>query len=308
VRALLGPGAWRTYHATAQHRYSPLPLLCYYRTRNCRAEFTRDSTTTRSPSIDSLDSASGYFDIGVFSSVCSVCVHFWGPPSAPALHTACVRRRQRARATGAGSPGALLHARILSYARLWVPKKPSWSTRRPGSRRDEPGPGGVRVGATRTDLDCRVVATSRRVAPTECDSRLPLFSRASDSSTPGRHALATRGGSGIRLVAWLDSCVATCRPDRVRLVRYTSHVGGGPTRPTRPTLSDSVGRRCHGPRDSSDMRALESPLDSSTRHTHVRLLGLCRTKMSRSTRLVRHACARKSARLVDSSGSATPRM
>jgi len=225
VRALLGPGAWRTYHATAQ---IAIPLCHYYAITApaiAGAGFTRDSTTTRSPSIDSLDSASGYFDIGVFSSVCSVCVHFWGPPSAPALHTACVRRRQRARATGAGSPGALLHARILSYARLWVQKKPSWSTRRPGSRRDEPGPGGVRVGATRTDLDCRVVATSRRVAPTECDSRLPLFSRASDSSTPGRHALATRGGSGIRLVAWLDSCVATCRPDRVRLVRYTSHVG-----------------------------------------------------------------------------------
>ena len=142
-----------------------------------RGRDLREILTPHDPraTIDSLDSASGYFDIGVFSSVCSVCVHFWGPPSAPALHTACVRRRQRARATGAGSPGALLHARILSYARLWVPKKPSWSTRRPGSRRDEPGPGGVRVGATRTDLDCRVVATSRRVAPTECDSRLPLL-------------------------------------------------------------------------------------------------------------------------------------
>ena len=45
--------------------------------------------------------------------------------------------------------------------------------------RDEPGSGGVRVGQTRSDLDCRVVATSRRVAPTECDSRLPLFGRGS---------------------------------------------------------------------------------------------------------------------------------
>ena len=47
----------------------------------------------------------------------------------------------------------------------------------PPSPRDEPGSGGVRVGQTRSDLDCRVVATSRRVAPTECDSRLPLFGR-----------------------------------------------------------------------------------------------------------------------------------
>jgi hypothetical protein len=45
--------------------------------------------------------------------------------------------------------------------------------------RDEPGSGGVRVGQTGSDLDCRVVATSRRVAPTECDSRLPLFGRGS---------------------------------------------------------------------------------------------------------------------------------
>jgi hypothetical protein len=178
---------------------------------------------------------------------------------------------------------------------------------RPSQRRDEPGPGGVRVGATRTDLDCRVVATSRRVAPTECDSRLPLFGRGSTcrlrlSSTPGRHA--RRQWYSTRRAARLV-CRDQGRPDRVRLVRHTSHVGCGPTRPTRPTLSegrtlsdedvtahatrqtcprskyaqksarlvdssdssDSVGRRCHGTRDSSDMPPLESPPDSSTRQT-----------------------------------------
>ena len=59
------------------------------------------------------------------------------------------------------------------------PGQPPEASKRRSGRIDEPGPGGVRVGATRTDLDCRVVATSRRVAPTECDSRLPLFGRGS---------------------------------------------------------------------------------------------------------------------------------
>ena len=126
---------------------------------------------------------------------------------------------------------------------------------------------------TRTDLDCRVVATSRCVAPTECDSKLPLFGRGStcrlrllDSWSPARAEAvvfwARRAARLARHTSRLDSCVATCRPDRVRLVRHTSHVRGGPTRPTRPTLSDSVGRRCHGTRDSSDMPPLESPPDS----------------------------------------------
>jgi hypothetical protein len=96
--------------------------------------------------------------------------------------------------------------------------------------------------------------TSRR-APTECDNRLPLFGRgstcrASDSSTPGRHA---RRQCGIRLVAWLDSCVATCRPDRVRFVRHTSHVWGVAQLVRLVDSSDSVGRRCHGRHDSSHM-------------------------------------------------------
>jgi hypothetical protein len=117
---------------------------------------------------------------------------------------------------------------------------------------------------------------------------------------------ATREGSGIRLVGAArlvcSSCVATCRPDRVRLVRHTWGVGGGPTRPTRPTLSGSVGRRCHGRRDSSDSPSVESAPDSSTR----RLLGLCRTKMSpggatRQTR--RRSKVPPTRRLVDSSDS-----
>jgi hypothetical protein len=164
---------------------------------------------------------------------------------------------------------------------------------------------------------------------------------ASDSSTPGRHA--RRQWYSTRRAARLVCGVATCRPDRVRLVRHTSHVGGGPTRPTRPTLSDSVGRRCHGTRDSSDMPPLESPPDSSTRQTprtlsdedvtaHATRKTCPRSKVhlkstrlvdssdssvrssdsvgqrchgTRETRLVRHAPARKSARqrLVDSSDS-----
>jgi hypothetical protein len=61
---------------------------------------------------------------------------------------------------------------------------------------------------TRTDLDCRVVATSRRVAPTECDSKLPLFGRGStcrlrllDSWSPARaEAVVFRARRAARLV------------------------------------------------------------------------------------------------------------
>ena len=80
---------------------------------------------------------------------------------------------------------------------------------------------------------------------------------------------ATRGGSGIRLVARLArlSCVATfvAHDDRVRLVRHTWGVGGVArlVSATRPTLSGSV--------------------------------GLCRTKMSRAAQLVRLAVAVESA-------------
>jgi hypothetical protein len=129
-----------------------------------------------------------------------------------------------------------------------------------------------------TDLDCRVVATSRRVASTECDSRLPLFGRRGstcrlrllDSWPPGdvwRQWYSTR-------VARLDSCVATCRPDRVRLVRQTSHVGCGPTRPTRPTRRTKMSRR-----GATRQTSRRSKVRSTRRL--VRLLGLCRTKMSR---------------------------
>ena len=55
-----------------------------------------------------------------------------------------------------------------------------------------------------TTVDSSFLAPARRVAWTP------------------RLLAATRGGSGIRLVARLDSCVATCSPDRVRLVRHTS--------------------------------------------------------------------------------------
>jgi hypothetical protein len=168
------------------------------------------------------------------------------------------------------------------------------------SPRDEPGPGCVRVGQTRSDLDCRVIATrvdaSLRQSATVDSPFLAAARRvASDSSTP---LAATRGGIGIRLVARLDSCVATCRPDRVRLVRHTWGVGGGPTRPTRPTLSGCVGRKdVTTRRDSSDSPSVESAPDSLTR----RLLGLCRTKMSRAARLVRLAVGRKCPRLLVSS-------
>ena len=130
--------------------------------------------------------------------------------------------------------------------------------------RDEPGSGGVRVGQTRSDLDCRVVATSRRVAPTECDSRLPLFGRGStcrlrllDSWSPARaEAVVFRARRAARLV---------CRDLSPR------------QSPARQTYVAREG--WPNSSDSSDS------------------VGLCRTKMSRHTRLVRHAPARKSARL-----------
>ena len=88
--------------------------------------------------------------------------------------------------------------------------------------RDEPGSGGVRVGQTRSDLDCRVVATSRRVAPTECDSRLPLFGR----------------GSTCRL-RLLDSW-----PPRAEAVVFDSSRGSTRvSRPVAPTESDSSDKR-----------------------------------------------------------------
>jgi hypothetical protein len=134
--------------------------------------------------------------------------------------------------------------------------------------------GGVRVGQTRSDLDCRVVATSRRVAPTECDSRLPPFWLRLDVSPPTPRLLAaTRGGSVV-----FDSSRGSTRVSR----------------PVAQTESDSSDIRggCMGGGgwpDSSDSS------DS---------VGLCRTKMSRAARLVRLAVGRKCLRLVDSS---TPR-
>ena len=115
--------------------------------------------------------------------------------------------------------------------------------------RDEPGTGGVRIGATRSDLYCRVVATSRRVAPTQSatvDSPFLAAARrvASDSSTPGRHA--RRQWYSTRRAARL-----VCRDLSPR------------QSPTRPTY---VARE--GWPDSSDSS------DS---------VGLCRTKMSRDT-------------------------
>jgi len=128
--------------------------------------------------------------------------------------------------------------------------------------RDEPGPGGVRVGQIRSDLDCRVVATSRCVAPTECDSRLPLFGcgstcriRLLDSWPPRAEAVVFDSSRG-----WLDSRVS-------RLLSPTTTEsdssdirggwGGWPDSCPRlvrlcRALSGSVGRRCHGRRNSSD--------------------------------------------------------
>jgi hypothetical protein len=127
--------------------------------------------------------------------------------------------------------------------------------------RDEPGPGGVRVGATRTDLDCRVVATSRRVAPTECDSILPLFGR--DSTCR------------LRLLgSW---------PPRAEAVVFDSSRGS--TRVSRlvaPTESDS-----------SDIRHTWGVAQL------VRLVRLCRTlsdeDVTAHAPLVRHAPLEKSA-------------
>ena len=122
------------------------------------------------------------------------------------------------------------------------------------SVRDEPGPGGVRVGATRTDLDCRVVATSRRVAPTECDRRLPLFGR----------------GSTCRL-RLLDSW----SPRAEAVVFDSSRGSTRVSRPVAPTESDS-----------SDIYVARGGWPNSSDSSDS--VGLCRTKMSRHTRLVLH--------------------
>ena len=149
------------------------------------------------------------------------------------------------------------------------------SGRQPGTREDEPGPGGVRVGATRTDLDCRVVATSRRVAPTECDSRLPLFGR----------------GSTCRL-RLLDSWP----PPGSGVVFDSSRGSTRVSRPVAPTESDS-----------SDIRRTWGVAQL------VRLVRLCRTlsdedvtarRATRQTCPARKVRPRPAARLdVDSSDS-----
>ena len=131
----------------------------------------------------------------------------------------------------------------------------------------------------RSDLDCRVVATSRRVAPTECDSRLPLFGRGStcrlrllDSWPPPGSGVvfdSSRGSTRVsRPVAQTESDSSDYRP------RHTSHDRGGyvgqsgPTRPTRPTL---VGlcrmKMSRGTRDSRQTRPRSKVPDSSTRQT-----------------------------------------
>ena len=158
--------------------------------------------------------------------------------------------------------------------------------------RDEPGPGGVRVGQTRSDLDCRVVATSRRVAPTECDSRLPLFGR----------------GSTCRL-RLLDSWPPPGSGVVFDLSRGSTRV----SRPVAPTESDSSDKRrtwavaqlvrlfglC---RTKMSQRGATRPTSRqpSRRSTRrlVRLLGLCRTKMSRrgATRPTSRRSSRRSTR------------
>ena len=128
----------------------------------------------------------------------------------------------------------------------------------------------------RTDLDCRVVATSRRASLRQSATvNSPFLAAArrvaSDSSTPGRPHARRQWYSG--LVARLDSCVATCRPD----CRGQSRPDCRRQSPARQTYVAREG--WPNSSDSSDS------------------VGLCRTKMSRHTRLVRHAPARKSARL-----------
>ena len=131
--------------------------------------------------------------------------------------------------------------------------------------RDEPGSGGVRVGQTRSDLDCRVVATSRRVAPTECDSRLPLFGR----------------GSTCRL-RLLDSWP----PPGSGVVFDSSRGSTRVSRPVAPTESDS-----------SDKRRTWAVAQL------VRLVRLVGRRCHNAARLVRLADGRVAARLVDSSDS-----
>ena len=158
-----------------------------------------------------------------------------------------------------------------------------------GPQRDEPGSGGVRVGQTRSDLDCRVVATSRRVAPTECDSRLPLFGRGStcrlrllDSWPPPGSGVvfdSSRGSTRVsRSVAPTESDSSDKRrtwavAQLVRLVRL-------------------VGRRCH------NAARLVRLADGRVAARLVRLLGLCRTKMSRrgATRPTSRRSSRRSTR------------
>ena len=125
--------------------------------------------------------------------------------------------------------------------------------------------GGVRVGQTRSDLDCRVVATSRRVAPTECDSRLPLFGR----------------GSTCRL-RLLDSWP----PPGSGVVFDSSRGSTRVSRPVAPTESDS-----------SDKRRTWAVAQL------VRLVRLVGRRCHDAARLVRLADGRVAARLVDSSDS-----
>ena len=74
----------------------------------------------------------------------------------------------------------------------------------------------------RTDSSCRVAATRRNVGSTACDSDTLLFGRGStcrpDASTLGRPARRLR----IRLVARLDSCVATRRSKIIGCVRHAT--------------------------------------------------------------------------------------
>jgi hypothetical protein len=112
--------------------------------------------------------------------------------------------------------------------------------------RDEPGSGGVRVGQTRSDLDCRVVATSRRVAPTGATVDSPFLAAArrvaSDSSTPGHR----------QVQEWYSTRRAA------RLVCRDLSPRQSPTRQTNvarglwPNSSDSSDEDVTTRRDSSD--------------------------------------------------------
>jgi len=170
--------------------------------------------------------------------------------------------------------------------------------------------GGVRVGQTRSDLDCRVVATSRRVAPTECDSRLPPFWLRLDVSPPTPRLLAaTRGGSVVfdssRGSTRVSRPVAQTESDSSDIRGGCMGGGGWPDSSDSSDSSDSVGlcrtkmsRAARLVRLAVGRKCLRLNFDSSTR----RLLGLCRTKMSRAARLVRLAVGRKvpsTPRLVD---------